>query len=146
MNLYRPSRMLRRGLHPRWSRAYMLSAYTGSPPGARPKQPEQAVSLELRWRGNPKPLQQRGSYIQQADSGLDARRRQPAACRTTENQGHSQGALINKVAVSLLPVLSQAFAMIGREDDKSIPQEPPRRERVFEVSQSLVDISDLSVV
>ena len=75
------------------------------------------MSLELRRRGNPQPLQQRGSYIQQADSRLDAGRRQPAACRPPENQGHAQGALINEVAVSLLPVLSQAFAMIGREDD-----------------------------
>ena len=36
--------------------------------------------------------------------------------------------------------------MIGCEDDKSILRKPPRRERLFEAPQSLVDIGDLSVV
>ena len=126
----------------------MLSPYTGSLVGRmRTEQPQKAVSLKLRGRGDAQKIQHRRGYVDQAGRLVTrARRSCGAPARPMENQGHPQRTFVDEIAVGLLAMLAQALAVIGSEDDESVCRESSGRERLLEAADGFVDVGDFGIV
>ena len=67
-------------------------------------------------------------------------------CWPVKDQRNPQGALINEVAVGFLPVFSQAFTVVGNEDDENLVQKLPPTQGIPEVADLLIDVLQLRVV
>src|SRR2546428_13396786 len=62
------------------------------------------------------------------------------------DQGHAQRTLVDEVTVRVLPVLAQAFAVVGGKNDQRSSQQVSPPEEIPELAQDVVLVSEFGLI
>lgn len=84
----------------------------------RIEQGHKAPALKLRWPLHSQELQYGGGNIEQAGRLVDSGGAGTRAKRPVQDQRDSECALINKITMGALTMVTQSFAMVRGKDDK----------------------------
>src|ERR1700728_3313215 len=107
---------------------------------------KQALAFHSLRHGKPYRVENRRREIQQASRRVDSLRQPSSARRPVNDQRHPQRALIDEKTMRRLTVVSQSLAVIGGKDDERLIHQIVSSEIVPEISDHVVDITQLSVI
>ena len=96
--------------------------------------------------GNPKKIEHGGGNVHQSRGLRYARRMLAGSCGPMDQQRNVQGALIDEIAVARFAMVTEAFAVIGEQNDQRPVPPPALLQRIAQSSHELIDICEFGII
>src|SRR5579864_4132794 len=109
--------------------------------------PDEATASHCARAREPDRIEDRRRHVEQAGRFIHTvLRKTPGPGRPMNDKGHMKSALVNEITVGALAMLSQAFAMIGREHDQRLFEKLTAIQESQKISEDLIHVGQFGLV